>query len=264
MMTKKKDDTITKREALALAWKSRKDYKGYDRSKGSAFNSWRAIIRTEKGRVIGFPESWSKFDVFMSEVHGEWAHGKIVCRLDVSLPHGPANSVWSERGQEAIGKLVKLEYEGQVKTLLEWCKQFGLNYNGVRQRFFRGKDFTSHEVLFGKQKKLRSTQQRSEDFRALRMLGAYRLRDKRKGLDSDLTIGFLRDVQSKGCFYCGDIEKVGLDRIDNMKGHTQDNVVPCCYVCNCARMDNFSVDEMKKIGSVIREIKESRNANREK
>lgn len=264
MMTKKKDDSLTKREALVLAWKSRNDYKGYDRSKGSAFNSWRAIIRTEKGRTIGFPESWRKFDAFMSEVQGEWAHGKIVCRIDSSLPHGADNSVWSERGQEVITKLVKMEYEGEVKTLIEWCIKFNLGYSGVRQRFYRGKNYSPHEVLFGKQKKRGDPKERSEHFRTLRMLDAYRLRDKKKGFTSDLTIEFFKEQKSKGCFYCGDTEKIGLDRIDNAKGHTKDNVLPSCYVCNCARMDNFSVDEMKKIGSVIREIKESRNANREK
>lgn len=52
--------------------------------------------------------------------------------------------------------------------------------------------------------------------------------------------------------------EIGCDRIDNSKGHTYDNVVPCCYVCNCARNNNFSFDEMKILGKTIKKIMEDR------
>ena len=60
------------------------------------------------------------------------------------------------------------------------------------------------------------------------------------------------------CVYCGGTENLGLDRIDNNKGHTKENVLPCCRPCNTMRGDNFTVVEMKKIGKVIKMIKESR------
>ncbi len=71
---------------------------------------------------------------------------------------------------------------------------------------------------------------------------------------------FLR-MSQEPCFYCGsvpirtynaanerrhdsqrqrsegDFTYNGLDRIDNSKGHTDDNVVPCCTRCNKAKMD---------------------------
>ena len=61
------------------------------------------------------------------------------------------------------------------------------------------------------------------------------------------------------CIYCGNTHRVGLDRINNELGHTRDNIVPCCYDCNCARNNNFSFEEMKEIGKVISKIKEKRN-----
>ncbi len=47
-------------------------------------------------------------------------------------------------------------------------------------------------------------------------------------------------VEDKDCHYCGD--KLGglgynLDRIDPFKGYLHDNVVPCCKLCNQAKMD---------------------------
>ena len=51
-MTKKKDETLTKSQALILAWKNRENYKGYDKSIGSKFNTWRSIVYNKKGKTI--------------------------------------------------------------------------------------------------------------------------------------------------------------------------------------------------------------------
>lgn len=258
-MTKKKYDNLTKSEALAIAWKSRKDYKGYDKSKGSAFNSWRSILNTAKGKSIGFPDDWRSYEIFMTSIQGKWDVGKIVCRFDTKKPYSPENSYWCEKGFENSGKLIRLEYEGITKTLLEWCAEYNLNYQGVRQRYFKSKNALPKEILFGKEKKVRLKHQRDESFRITRMLGAYKLRDNKKNLYNDLTLEFFKSEIEKGCVYCGDVKRVGFDRIDNSKGHSRDNVVPCCYACNCARNDNFSVDEMKIIGLAIKEVKNLRN-----
>lgn len=263
-MTAKSHPDLTKREALVLAWKSRSDYKGYDKSKGSSFNSWRAIVYTDKGKKTGFPESWKDYAVFMREVGGEWAKGRIVTRIDTTVPHGPGNSFWADKGTEVVSRLVKLVFNGAEKTLVEWCNEYGLHYNGVRQRYFKGKGYSVEEILFGKKRKQRTPKERSADFRTARMFGAYRLRDKRKGVVFDITLSFMRDEIAKGCVYCGDVENVGLDRIDNSKGHTVDNVVPCCYVCNCARNDNFNHEEMLHIGKAIAQVKRLRDENRQK
>ena len=46
------------------------------------------------------------------------------------------------------------------------------------------------------------------------------------------------------CSNCGSGDFVynGLDRVDNEKGYTIDNVVPCCKHCNYAKR-NRSVEE---------------------
>lgn len=62
--------------------------------------------------------------------------------------------------------------------------------------------------------------------------------DRKKGLENDLTKDFIEEQISKSCQYCGDKElRMTLDRIDNSKGHTQDNVVPACLRCNYVRRD---------------------------
>jgi hypothetical protein len=66
--------------------------------------------------------------------------------------------------------------------------------------------------------------------------------------DNLLFIEFL-NLSIQDCFYCGakpknktELPSNGLDRIDNNKGHSIDNVVPCCIYCNKSKR-NFSFDQ---------------------
>jgi len=260
-MTVKKNPNLSKREALVLAWKSRKDYKGYDKSKGSSFNSWRSMVYTIKGKKIGFPKCWKNYDMFVRDIQGEWEKGKIACRINTKLPHSKKNSFWGNKGYECISRLSKLNYNEKTKTLIEWANELELNYQGIRQRYFRyykNGNYTEKEVLFGKEKVLRKSPNRDKHNRLVGMMGAYKLNDKKKGYNNDINFKFAEALTFKGCVYCGDKNRIGLDRIDNSKGHTKHNVVPCCYECNVARNNNFSFKEMKIIGKAIREVKKCR------
>jgi hypothetical protein len=60
--------------------------------------------------------------------------------------------------------------------------------------------------------------------------------DRKKGRENDLTKEFIAAEIAKGCSYCGESKiRMTLDRIDNSKGHTQNNVVPACIRCNYTR-----------------------------
>ena len=84
----------------------------------------------------------------------------------------------------------------------------------------------------------------------------YKISDAKRGLDNNITIEWYNGfVQENSCVYCGETDNLGLDRLDNSKGHTIDNVVACCFVCNTARANNFTHEEMLELGKTIREIK---------
>jgi hypothetical protein len=60
--------------------------------------------------------------------------------------------------------------------------------------------------------------------------------DRKRGLSNDLTLGWVTELVSRGCSYCGDPAlRMTLDRLDNDKAHTKDNVVPACIRCNFVR-----------------------------
>lgn len=68
-------------------------------------------------------------------------------------------------------------------------------------------------------------------------------------------------LRNRPCHYCGfrlPRTGLGLDRIDNSKGYSADNVLPCCTECNLVRGSNFTVDEMMILGKAVRIIKNSR------
>jgi len=61
----------------------------------------------------------------------------------------------------------------------------------------------------------------------------YKYSAKSRGRDFELSIEQFEGYWQQPCYYCGDkIETIGLDRINNDKGYSIDNIVPCCYICN--------------------------------
>lgn len=80
----------------------------------------------------------------------------------------------------------------------------------------------------------------------------YKKRALNKGLEFDLSEAQFRELTQRECHYCGAMPsnamgKInsgktisqyvynGLDRVDNSKGYTLDNVVTCCSTCNHAK-----------------------------
>lgn len=47
-------------------------------------------------------------------------------------------------------------------------------------------------------------------------------------------------IYTQPCAHCGETDwhQLGCNRLDNSKPHTQDNVEPCCYHCNCVLNGN--------------------------
>ena len=68
---------------------------------------------------------------------------------------------------------------------------------------------------------------------------------KQRNIYLDITKEQFIDIISNKCEYCGDNNRIGLDRIDSLMGYTLDNIVPCCYRCNVAK-NNMEVEEFIK------------------
>jgi len=78
------------------------------------------------------------------------------------------------------------------------------------------------------------------------LLAIYKRGAKKRDLSFELTEEEFVSLTKQSCYYCsikpvqvyhpgqcnGDFIYNGIDRIDNNKGYTLDNVVPCCGICN--------------------------------
>lgn len=250
-------------------WQKRKAYANVIENNKKFYNSWRSIKFTTKGKKIGYSPEFNTFESFYETMFSSYTDGYIITRLDKSKPFSKDNCIWCDKMFACALRenSVKIEYQGLIKTAREWASILNLSYTSVRIRYYRHKDWKSEWLLFGKPKDRKSKpitdwKDNPEMIRskASKMISSYRCKDNRNGVtECDIDIEWMIDnIIKQKCTYCSDTNRIGADRIDNNKGHTKCNVVPCCYECNCARNNNFTHEEMKVIGETIKKIKENR------
>lgn len=145
------------------------------------------------------------------------------------------------RDKEKVKEQNRKYYALHTKKIIEKVKEYYLNRKPAKLKYEREYRNSNKEKI---------------------LIQRYLQIDKRKNLDNNLTEEWLKEnITNKECIYCGETEKIGCDRIDNSKGHTIENVVPCCNICNPVRNNFFTVDEMKELGKIIRKIKLKRKLN---
>lgn len=90
------------------------------------------------------------------------------------------------------------------------------------------------------------------DIKANRIYTMYRSVSKRKRRAFELTKSQVTQLVKSPCDYCGEsLDYNGIDRVDNKKGYTLSNVVPCCSKCNYAKRDLHPVDFKNWIHTLV-------------
>lgn len=267
------EERLKMNRSLMAAAKLRPDYIGDIKEKyPRAFSSWRAILYTEKGKKAGVVERWRSFRSFIEDVSEQYKPGLVLRRKDTDCPWGPDNFVCvtaQEAGQMRTS-VIRIEYNGDVHSLREWSELYTLPLNPMMIRYHRRnkRGYTNEEIIFGRKKRRGTKEAKDKDSegvniraKASKMISSYRANDRTCNMElCDITIEWMiENILSKPCVYCGDTKRIGCDRIDNNRGHTRDNVVPCCIECNTARNNYFTYEEMRELGRTIAEIKARRN-----
>ena len=92
--------------------------------------------------------------------------------------------------------------------------------------------------------------------RGNKLVTAYKHSDKVYGRGECTITGewIVENIFNSKCHYCGETDwhKLGCDRIDNSKPHTEDNVVPCCADCNTRKMHKDYKIFIKENGQIER------------
>lgn len=73
--------------------------------------------------------------------------------------------------------------------------------------------------------------------RAKNLLRCYKRMDRDRGFGDVCDFDgawIVENIFAQHCAHCGETDwlKIGCNRLDNTKGHTKDNVEPCCRSCN--------------------------------
>ncbi len=119
--------------------------------------------------------------------------------------------------------------------------------------------YASNSEMKEKRIKIYNSTKGTLRYRVVKIYNSFKKTDLKKKRFNNLDKKFIKKTISYPCTYCGDTNKVSLDRIDNSFGHIKSNVVPCCKECNTARNINFTFEEMLIIGQSIKRIKEARS-----
>lgn len=75
----------------------------------------------------------------------------------------------------------------------------------------------------------------------------YKKGARRRGIAFSLSFDEFMEFWQKPCVYCnGQIETIGLDRVNNSLGYIMSNVFPCCSKCNYLKSGK-TLDEFRRL-----------------
>lgn len=90
----------------------------------------------------------------------------------------------------------------------------------------------------------------SFDVGSNKIYGGYKYHALDRNLEFSLTLDDFKNIITQNCYYCGrspqNVCKLplnrefiynGIDRIENHIGYKNDNILPCCIICNRMKMD---------------------------
>ena len=98
------------------------------------------------------------------------------------------------------------------------------------------------------------------------MYKLYQKSAEHRGIEFNIAKDDFIKLLKQDCVYCGstppmDSGRNGLDRIDNQKGYSLDNVVPCCFKCNQMKGKLSRKEFYEHINKVLNQLKEQPNGD---
>jgi hypothetical protein len=123
---------------------------------------------------------------------------------------------------------------------------------------------------YTKEYQKKAASDRYKEFQSVLNIAKYSA--NKRGLEFSISLDFYKSLAGMDCHYChcqlrwnnrtnsgrlgGSNTGHNLDRKDNSLGYTEDNVVPCCAICNRVKMDDIGYDDMILIGRARKAYRE--------
>lgn len=128
----------------------------------------------------------------------------------------------------------------------ELCKITHHKYYLSRKDYFKNK---SNEYYANNRESIR-TYKRAYSYTIKSRYPSYRYGAKKRNLSFLLARDKFDEIMLSNCHYCNVPRAFGVDRKNSDKGYEDDNVVPCCKICNFMKRDiqyNDFILQVKKI-----------------
>lgn len=99
------------------------------------------------GRGIKVCPEWDSYETFLTDM-GEAPDGLSIDRKNNEGNYEPNNCHWVDRKSQSnnMRSNIMFRYNGEVRTLKQWCDHFGVSYHTVWQRIFK-LGWTFHKAL---------------------------------------------------------------------------------------------------------------------
>jgi predicted RNA-binding Zn-ribbon protein involved in translation (DUF1610 family) len=149
-----------------------------------------------------------------------------------------------------------------MSTLTKNCKSCGKEFSVLKKTWIRGTK-KCHSC------RVRDSQKLGNGVGALNSTySAYKSKAKIKKIAFKISKDIFKRIVASNCHYCGATPSNemkssyntgsffynGIDRIDNNRGYTSDNIVPCCKICNYAKNTMSLSDFYSWISRVYKHI----------
>lgn len=150
-----------------------------------------------------YQKKWyQKNKTIKDQKNREWDKKNIEKRKEISKRY---REKYPERVTQRSKQYLELHSEERKKTITK--------YNDANVEKLRGIAFKYNHSLDGIYRRYISTAK------------------KRSILFELDKVEFFTLIESS-CIYCGGLDRIGVDRVDNNIGYTIQNSVPCCHFCN--------------------------------
>lgn len=135
--------------SLKESWKNRDGYHGYYGTK--IYNTWRSMKNRCDGtssevcnnkyhkKGITYSTEWADFNVFLADMLPTYVEGYQLDRIDNNNGYSKDNCRWvtSKENNNNRRNNVRIEYNGQTKTLSQWADFFGIKFSTIRVRYYQ-------------------------------------------------------------------------------------------------------------------------------
>lgn len=148
--------------------------------------------------------------------------------------HREANRRYYQEHKEKTKEATRRWRENHVEAVAEISKRYR------KKNLEKVKGLQKHWRENNKEKAKEATRRWREEnpmlYRANNLVSAYRQCDRKanRGQCTLTSQWIVENIFSQPCVHCGESDwtKIGCNRLDNSKPHTEDNVEPCCFECN--------------------------------